>query len=265
MRGVTATRAASSHKDEGKPSGKHANAPNNASNACAQDARAEERSRAGSNPNSRPRSRTANAGGRASWTVEARRDPRTRETTRATARVGPRRRRDGERAERLAPHVRRDRRAHRRRCRPGEEERRADHPKEPRWCANRRRAGGFRARVDSHLAERGGGGARRASVGDESEISRETNHLNRQRRGARADEDAEDEDADPVPDDSVLVPDAHARVSDPDDERGERGVGGGERDVRVRVDDGAREDVHRGSPGVRGRAGATSSAPRRSD
>ena len=39
MRGVTATRAASSHKDEGKPSGKHANAPNNASNACAQDAR----------------------------------------------------------------------------------------------------------------------------------------------------------------------------------------------------------------------------------
>ena len=39
MRGVTATRAASSHKDEGKPSGIHANAPNNASNACAQDAR----------------------------------------------------------------------------------------------------------------------------------------------------------------------------------------------------------------------------------
>ena len=39
MRGVTATRAASSQKDEGKPSGKHANAPNNASNAWAQDAR----------------------------------------------------------------------------------------------------------------------------------------------------------------------------------------------------------------------------------
>ena len=182
-RGVTATRAASSHKDEGKPSGKHANAPNNASNACAQDARRGTFSRG-----FEPELASALADGERRWArVLDRRgasgpsdagddagDGEGRSPA-ATAESAPSASRHTSAA--IVEPTEEGADPRKQGCRPIR--------RNPRGCANRRPGGGFRARVDSHLAERGGGGARRASVGDESEISRETNHLNRQRRGCR--------------------------------------------------------------------------------